>query len=460
MLGLNNGGEVTDQFGSGTGPIWMDNLRCDGSEANITQCVFNGWGVTDCTHAEDIGVICAASGVTPTPTGPPTTLPPATVQPNNCGTATTPGTPTNGDVRIIGPSNLRGIGFVEVYYNGQWGAVCDDFWGTNNAKVVCGQLCFDPNVARAGAQVEVNYVRENVSSNIFLDDVRCAGTETRLNQCNASAWNVTDCNRNEIVSVSCVQLDESAPDPPVPVLECDNGLLSASFSRLENTDLEEKHINVFSEACADATKTTDPNYVIIRIPFDKCSTNTATNSTHIIYSNTIRYDYTSFEGSITRVNTYRVEVSCEFPRTIDTDRGVRPLTETVTQRSPGQYIISMTFFRNNSFNVPVDSYPVNLTLGEWLNVALTLEAIDENLKLVVPNCTATPSTNADDNVNYPLFEERCANDPTLAFFPLNITAFGYRFQTFKFVQFDTLFIHCGAFVCLATEKDSQCDRSL
>ncbi|KAK2815836.1 hypothetical protein Q5P01_026303 [Channa striata] len=47
------------KFGQGQGPIWLDNLRCKGTELSIAHCRFNGWGVTDCTHAEDLGVICS-----------------------------------------------------------------------------------------------------------------------------------------------------------------------------------------------------------------------------------------------------------------------------------------------------------------------------------------------------------------------------------------------------------------
>ena len=45
-------------FGRGTGSILLDNLECNGTEANLLQCTHNGLGVENCGHNADAGVFC------------------------------------------------------------------------------------------------------------------------------------------------------------------------------------------------------------------------------------------------------------------------------------------------------------------------------------------------------------------------------------------------------------------
>jgi hypothetical protein len=43
----------------GSGPIWIQNMECDGSEPSLEDCKAPSWKPTyRCKHLEDVGVEC------------------------------------------------------------------------------------------------------------------------------------------------------------------------------------------------------------------------------------------------------------------------------------------------------------------------------------------------------------------------------------------------------------------
>lgn len=45
-------------FGSGTGPILLDDVKCLGNETGLGACDHKPFGTNNCDHSEDAGVLC------------------------------------------------------------------------------------------------------------------------------------------------------------------------------------------------------------------------------------------------------------------------------------------------------------------------------------------------------------------------------------------------------------------
>lgn len=110
----------------------------------------------------------------------------------------------DGAVRLAGEQQGRtDQGRVEVYYNGQWGTVCDDLWTINNAAVVCRQLGYR-HALKAAKNSEFG---EGKHLKILLDDVQCEGTEANLLDCKHAGVGKHNCAHYEDAGVICANTD-------------------------------------------------------------------------------------------------------------------------------------------------------------------------------------------------------------------------------------------------------------
>ncbi|OBS68552.1 hypothetical protein A6R68_02915 [Neotoma lepida] len=237
-------------FGYGTGHILLDNVHCEGGEPHLAACQSLGWGVHNCGHHEDAGVLCAVLGP---PTS--TALPPSVTKEDGArhtepaatgvgalpsketvrfttaawvsgkkskwppgpagggsgwdagcyGEPATPARPlwhrpvrpAGGRLRLVGgPNPCRGR--VEVLYAGGWGTVCDDDWDFADARVACREAGCGPAL---GATVlgHFGYGRGPV----LLDNVGCTGTEAHLSDCFHLGWGQHNCGHHEDAGALC-----------------------------------------------------------------------------------------------------------------------------------------------------------------------------------------------------------------------------------------------------------------
>ena len=87
---------------------------------------------------------------------------------------------------------------MEVFYNGQWGTICDYHWDINDARVVCRQLGY-PTTFRA---LPGNDVLDGTGQ-IWLDNVRCNGSEQNLISCSHDGWGNHNCRHYQDAGVEC-----------------------------------------------------------------------------------------------------------------------------------------------------------------------------------------------------------------------------------------------------------------
>uniref|UniRef100_A0A6Q2YNE9 protein-lysine 6-oxidase n=1 Tax=Esox lucius TaxID=8010 RepID=A0A6Q2YNE9_ESOLU len=178
-LGFQNGitWAHSAKYGEGVGPIWMDNVRCDGTEKTVKDCKHNGWGVNDCKHSEDLGVVCSPEPRLDQVTG-------------SRNVQSLP-------VRLKAGPRL-GEGRVEVLKEGKWGTVADQLWDRVSASVVCRELGFGTaKEALTGA-----YMGQGTGP-IHMNSVKCLGTEKSILDCSFQDVPLWTIKHTQDASVRC-----------------------------------------------------------------------------------------------------------------------------------------------------------------------------------------------------------------------------------------------------------------
>ena len=101
-------------------------------------------------------------------------------------------------VRLAG-GNSNKEGRVEVYYNDEWGTVCDDGWDDTDAGVVCRQLGY----GSLGQSLSSAYFGEG-SGPIWLNKIACTGSESTLASCGHLGVSLTrSCSHSKDAGVRC-----------------------------------------------------------------------------------------------------------------------------------------------------------------------------------------------------------------------------------------------------------------
>uniref|UniRef100_A0A4W2EHG2 SRCR domain-containing protein n=1 Tax=Bos indicus x Bos taurus TaxID=30522 RepID=A0A4W2EHG2_BOBOX len=152
---------LSSSFGAGSGPIWLDNVRCTGKESHVWRCPSRDWGKHYCDHSEDAGVICS------------------------------------GFLRLAGGDGPCS-GRVEVHSGEAWIPVSDGNFTLPTAQVICAELGCGKAVSVLG---HVPFRESN--ARVWAEEFRCEGEEPELRVCPRVPCPGGTCHHSGAVQVVC-----------------------------------------------------------------------------------------------------------------------------------------------------------------------------------------------------------------------------------------------------------------
>ena len=110
------------------------------------------------------------------------------------------------DLRLVN-GNVAHEGRLEIFHDGEWGTVCDDYWTDDDAAVACRQLGYPGAEPNGGRFLRAHFGQG--TGPIWLDNVVCEGSELRLIDCPRLAEGEEigshNCRHSEDVGIRCLE---------------------------------------------------------------------------------------------------------------------------------------------------------------------------------------------------------------------------------------------------------------
>ncbi|KAL4221647.1 Scavenger receptor Cys-rich [Mactra antiquata] len=462
-------------YGEGRGPIVIDDLNCYGYESDISQCTSRTWLTSNCGHKEDAGVNCHEYYQdTTSPDWRPWWYHETTTEYPYWfhGTSSSP-------VRVRLVNGGYYYGRVEVYYQGQWGTICDDNFDHNDVKVICRMLG-----QYRGSDYGVAYQQAQYGSGrgpITVDELRCNGYESDITQCSSNPWYSHDCSHSEDASLNChayyyetstypsrittpwwyrqttsgysiqdailVTCDEAGWDIRIDMYKL---RLIYPDARASDIYLGENHCNGIE------------SWSMLRFNqgLRECLTQEMIRNNQLVYSNELIYaEHDPHHPYIIRHYNWTVGVECDVSSNETSSGHIDHNSNHGSyQHVSGEshFSVNMMFYTDPNYQYKLQ-YPLSVTVGQEVYVKVFTNATDWNIRMRVHTCYTKPSEHASDNLKYYLLKNGCEVDSNTHIISQSSHETRFVFQDFEYTHNQQgIHVFCDAKFCAANDYSRDC----
>nr|CDS26652.1 Speract scavenger receptor [Hymenolepis microstoma] len=472
----------------------LSNFNCTGrvklgpnppepSSVHLGNCEFSTDVPRECSQgSRNVAIAC----LEPTALDNFDDIPPLTFAPVLC--------PANSsEVRLTHGDEKSGLLEVKNPTSEEWGTVCADGFGINEAKAVCRMLCSSSDdLAYAHPVVNLFGNMSEVVQNmpIHLARLSCPVGAQSLNDCSlGDGWgNAQGCSHALDVGVICGPPDEVLRPPRMPIetsLKCDHEIARVYFNKdelgevdsstvyLNRTNLPSGCTFKFSELDKYGNES---SLIEVLFPMDKCgatyegsnSTVLALNLPLIVNTSKAPYHEGYESDGVSTEKIFVLPITCLIPRQSSVDSPIHAaatsrLEKLVSLRDTPN--VQISYFADRLFRRRI-SERVNIIPNRRVYVRVSIERPEQYSKLVLTNCVL--SNNRSMEMSIPLISKGCLVSKEIQLLPISRSAVGFSFETAYFRKASQtirggnmleMFVSCQTRLCHIHETEPECIQS-